>query len=151
MESFATVESLAAGWRDLTSDEQDIAEVLLGRASAYLAGLLRRDGIAVDISDRIQVINLETVTCNMVRRVMDAPDSGASSISQGIGSTNASVAFSNPDASLYLSKSDMLVLGLAGKSQYRPIHAHTWADDAPGDCCIREGGHWKPIAKLGCV
>jgi hypothetical protein len=151
MESFATVESLAAGWRDLGDSEQDIAEVLLGRASAYLAGLLRRDGIAVDISDRIQVINLETVTCNMVRRVMDAPTSGASSISQGIGSTNASVAFSNPDASLYLSKSDMLVLGLAGKSQYRSVQAHTWADDMSSDCCIREGGHWKPIAKLGCV
>lgn len=128
MEAFATVDSLAAGWRDLSESEQDIAEVLLGRASAYLAGLLRRDGIAVDISDRIQVINLETVTCNMVRRVMDAPDSGASSISQGIGSTNASVAFSNPDASLYLTKSDMIVLGLAKKSTFWSIPVRTNAD-----------------------
>ena len=128
MEAFATVDSLAAGWRDLSESEQDIAEVLLGRASAYLAGLLRRDGIAVDISDRIQVINLETVTCNMVRRVMDAPDSGASSITQGIGSTNATLAFSNPDASLYLTKSDMIVLGLAKKSTFWSIPVRTNAD-----------------------
>lgn len=128
MEAFATVESLAAGWRDLSESEQDIAEVLLGRASAYLAGLLRRDGIDVDISDRIQVINLETVTCNMVRRVMDAPTGGASSITQGIGSTNATLAFSNPDASLYLTKSDMIVLGLAKKSTFWSIPVHTNAD-----------------------
>ena len=128
MEAFATVDSLAAGWRDLSESEQDIAEVLLGRASAYLAGLLRRDGIAVDISDRIQVINLETVTCNMVRRVMDAPDSGASSITQGIGSTNATLAFSNPDASLYLTKSDMIVLEKKKKSTFWSIPVRTNAD-----------------------
>lgn len=129
METFATVEDLEAGWRNLSSDEEETAEILLQRASAYLASLMRRNGIVIDVADEIQTMNLTTVTCNMVRRVMDAPSGGASSITQGIGETNASVAFSNPDASLYLSKSDMLALGLAGKNKYRPIQAHTWADD----------------------
>lgn len=147
MKAFATVESLQEGWRTLTSDEEVIAQTLLVRASAYLVALLQRNNIEVDTSDDIQQINLETVCCNMIRRVMDAPTGGASSISQGIGATNASVSFSNPDASLYLSKSDMLALGLTGKSKYRSIEAHTWADDA----CFSESGTWTTIAKLGSV
>lgn len=147
MEAFATVQDLEAGWRILGSEEQEAAEILLKRASAYLASLLRRDGIDIDVADEIQVMNLETVTCNMVRRVIDAPIGGASSITQGIGETNASVSFSNPDASLYLSKSDMLALGLAGKNKYRSIQAHTWADD----CKPVESGVWTTIAKLGRV
>lgn len=129
MMTFATVESLQDGWRDLKSDEAAIAPTLLKRASAYLVALLRRNQIDVDVSDEIQLINLETATCGMVRRYLDAPMGGASSVTQGIGETNASVAFSNPDASLYLTKSDMLALGIAGKSKYRSIEAHTWADD----------------------
>ena len=147
MEAFATVEDLEAGWRNLSSDEEETAEILLQRASAYLASLMRRDGIVIDVADEIQTMNLATVTCNMVRRVMDAPSGGASSITQGIGETNASVSFSNPDASLYLSKSDMLALGLAGKNKYRSIQAHTWADDAR----LIERGTWTTIGKLGCV
>ena len=147
METFATVEDLEAGWRNLSSDEEETAEILLQRATAYLTSLLRRAGIVIDLADEIQATNLETVTCNMVRRVMDAPSGGASSITQGIGETNASVSFSNPDASLYLSKSDMLALGLAGKNKYRSIQAHTWADDAR----LIECGTWTTIARLGCV
>ena len=147
MEAFATVEDLEAGWRNLSSDEEETAEILLQRASAYLASLMRRDGIVIDVADEIQTMNLATVTCNMVRRVMDAPSGGASSITQGIGETNASVSFSNPDASLYLSKSDMLALGLAGKNKYRSIQAHTWADDVR----LIECGTWTTIGRLGCV
>ena len=147
MKAFATVDNLQNGWRTLDSGEYQTAQTLLTRASAYLAALLNRNHIDIDVGDVIQQINLATVTCNMVRRCMDAPTGGASSISQGIGSTNASVAFSNPDASLYLSKSDMQVLGLVGKSKYRSVDAHTWADDA----CIRESGTWTTIAKLGSV
>lgn len=147
MEAFATVEDLEAGWRNLSSDEEETAEILLQRASAYLTSLMRRDGIVIDVADEIQTMNLTTVTCNMVRRVMDAPSGGASSITQGIGETNASVSFSNPDASLYLSKSDMLALGLAGKNKYRSIQAHTWADDAS----FIECGTWTTIGRIGCV
>ena len=147
MEAFATVEELEAGWRNLSSDEEETAEILLQRATAYLTSLMRRAGIVIDMADEIQATNLETVTCNMVRRVMDAPSGGASSITQGIGETNASVSFSNPDASLYLSKSDMLALGLAGKNKYRSIQAHTWADDVR----LIERGTWTTIGKLGCV
>ena len=131
MQTFATVESLQSGWRTLTSDEETVAENLLKRATAYLISLFRSSDAEIDVADEVQLINLETVTCNMVRRVMDAPIGGASSITQGIGSTNASVAFSNPDASLYLTKSDMVVLGLAKKSTFWTIPARTNFD---GDC-----------------
>ena len=150
MEAFATVDSLQAGWRTLTSDELETAPALLQRATAYIISLLRRNEINIDVADEIQLINLETVTCNMVRRLLDAPLNGASSITQGIGEASASVAFSNPDASMYLSKSDMLALGIAGKSRYRAIEAHTWADDVR-TCEIAESGNWTTIAKLGCV
>lgn len=148
MMTFATVDSLQEGWRDLTSDESAIAQTLLKRASAYLVAILRRNHIDIDVADEVQLINLETATCGMVRRYLDAPLSGASSITQGIGETSASVAFSNPDASLYLTKSDMLALGIAGKSKYRAIEAHTWADDVKPIC---ESGTWTTIARLGRV
>ena len=127
MLTFAKVDALQAGWKLLNGDEIAVAEKLLTRASAYLATLLERSSVVIDTSDEIQAINLETVVCNMVRRVMDAPG-GMASVSQGIGSTNASVTFSNPDMSLYLSKADKVLLGI-GKSQYRSVEAHTWADD----------------------
>lgn len=127
MFTFAKVDALQAGWKVLDADEVAVAEKLLTRASAYLVTLMERAGVIIDTSNEIQTINLETVACNMVRRVMDAP-SGMASVSQGIGSTNASVTFSNPDMSLYLSKADRVLLGI-GKSKYRSIEAHTWADD----------------------
>lgn len=127
---FANVEDLQKGWRTLKDDEVEQAETLLRRASAQLVALMERKGVAIDISDEVQVINLETVTCNMVRRVLDSIG-GVQSVSQGIGATNASLTFANPDASIYLSKADRELLGLSGGSTYRSVSAHTWADDEP--------------------
>lgn len=128
----ATVDDLQSGWRELASDEVDIAETLLARASAKIVTLLNQHNIDIDMSDELQLVNLATVTCNMVKRVFMAPGNGVQSVTQGIGSTNATLAFLNADESLYLTKSDRETLGLSGgMNKYRAVHAHTWADEEP--------------------
>lgn len=136
MESFATVNDLQAGWRTLTEAESEVAATLLERATAQIVAMLERSGIKIDASNETQQTNLKTVNCNMVRRVMGQVGN-VSQMTQSIGSTSASVSFSNPDGSLYLSKGDRVLLGLAGKSRYRSIQAHTWADEwGRGECSI---------------
>lgn len=132
MQPLATIADLQKGWRDLSDDEALAANTLLERASAQLYTLLNNHGIAVDVSNEIQAINLCTVTCNMVRRVLDISAANVSQISQTIGSTTASMSFSNPDGSLYLTKADREMLGLVGKNRYRSIQAETWIDR---HCC----------------
>jgi hypothetical protein len=113
--AFATVEDLQAGWRTLTEAEQGVASTLLLRATAQLYGLLANDGIAVDPEDELQALNLQTVTCNMVRRSMaSAAVDGLSSMQQSIGSTSASVQVYNPDGAFFLSKMDKDILGISG-------------------------------------
>lgn len=134
----ATVDDLQSGWRELASDEVEIAETLLARASAKIVTLLNQHNIDIDTSDELQMLNLTTVTCNMVKRVFMAPGNGVQSVTQGIGSTNATLAFLNADESLYLTKSDRETLGLSGgMNKYRAVHARTWADDAP---VLSDGG-----------
>jgi len=135
MLTFATVEDLESGWRELTNEEQEIAQTLLERASAKILQAMRRHRVEIDVSDEVQTINLTAVTCNMVKRVFNAPGNGVQSISQGIGATSASMTLLNADESLYMSKSDRESLGLVGgMSRYRSIQASTYADEAPMFC-----------------
>lgn len=134
---FATVDDLQSGWRELDAEETMVADTLLERASAKIVTLLNQHHIQIDTSDEVQMVNLTAVTCNMVKRVFLTAGNGIQSVSQGIGATNASLTFLNPDESLYLTKSDRETLGLAGGvSKYRAIQAHNWADEAP---TIRSG------------
>ena len=129
---FATVDDLQDGWRELEPEEAAIANTLLERASAKIAMLLKQHNIPIDTSDDLQMVNLTAVTCNMVKRVFLSAGNGVQSISQGIGSTNASMTFLNADESLYLTKSDRETLGLGGgMNKYRAVQAHTWADEKP--------------------
>lgn len=117
LEPFATVEDLMDGWpnKTLNQSEQTAAETLLARASAYIATKLARAGIEIDASDELQATNLQTVTVNMVRRSMSSGDAdGFSQLSQTIGSTTASVSFTNPEGAFWLSASDKEILGLTG-------------------------------------
>jgi hypothetical protein len=115
MEAFATVDDLQAGWRTLKDAEQDVAETLLLRASAYLIMRLTRKHIEIDPDDEVQALNLQTVTCNLVRRAMvSAAADGIAQVQQSIGSTNASVQIYNPDGAFYLSKQDADLLGITG-------------------------------------
>ena len=132
MLTFASVEDLQDGWRELDADEAAIAETLLFRASAKVLKALNDHNVKIDASDEVQAVNLTAVTCNMVKRVFLSAGNGIQSISQGIGATNASLSFINADESLYLTKSDRETLGLAGgMNKYRAIQAHTWADETP--------------------
>lgn len=132
MLTFASVEDLQDGWRELDADEAAIAETLLVRASAKVLTVLNDHNVRIDASDEVQAINLTAVTCNMVKRVFLSAGNGIQSISQGIGATNASLSFINADESLYLTKSDRETLGIAGgMNKYRAIQAHTWADETP--------------------
>ena len=113
--AFATVENLEAGWRTLTESERGVASTLLLRATAQLYGLLANDGITIDPEDELQALNLQTVTCNMVRRAMSSGAvDGIESVQQTIGSTSASVRVYNPDGAFYLSKMDKDILGISG-------------------------------------
>jgi hypothetical protein len=131
MKPLATITDLQKGWRDLDDEESIAASTLIDRASAQLYTLFARHHMEVDASNEIQAINLTTVTCNMVRRVLDGAGN-VSQMAQTIGSTTASLSFSNPDGSLYLSKADRELLGLTGKNRYRSIEAHTRFDEC---CC----------------
>ena len=115
MEAFATVENLQAGWRTLKDAEQGVANTLLLRASAYLITKLTKRHVDIDPEDEVQALNLQTVTCNLVRRAMaSAAADGIAQVSQTIGSTNASVQIYNPDGAFYLSKQDADLLGITG-------------------------------------
>lgn len=129
MEAYATVEDLQAGWKTLDAAEQSVATTLLLRASAQLAALLASKGVEIDAEDEVQAQNLSTVTCNMVRRSMSGGGAGGlSSMSQTIGSTQASVQWANPDGAFYLSKMDRESLGIGGRSSGRTIHPSAYAD-----------------------
>lgn len=58
----------------------------------------------------------KAVACSVVSRAVNVPDcfAGATQYSQTAGSYNASVTFANPTADLWLGKSDLKRLGLAG-------------------------------------
>lgn len=58
----------------------------------------------------------KAVACSVVSRAVSVPDcfAGATQYSQTAGSYNASVTFANPTADLWLGKSDLRRLGLAG-------------------------------------
>lgn len=133
MEAYATVEDLEAGWKTLGEAEQDVAETLLLRASAQLAALLASKGVGIDPDDEVQALNLKTVTCNMVRRSMGSGGAdGMQSMSQTIGSTQASVQWANPDGAFYLSKTDKEALGISGRSIGRMIPAAIHQGDEAG-------------------
>ena len=123
MEAFASVDDLRAGGRTLDIDDE-AAAVLLQRASAHLAALMRRHGVEVDPDDEVQEINLKSVVCNMVfRAVANGSAEGIASVAQSIGSTNVSVSYRDPDGSFYLSRSDKDLLGISGRGGFRMLRA----------------------------
>ena len=117
MEAFATVDDLTEGWKELSEAEEARATVLLDRASAQLAGLLAKHGVAIDPSDRIQHMNLVSVTCNMVKRAMSNGYENVTSFAQSVGSTNISVNYRDSDGAFYISKSEREVLGITGRGR----------------------------------
>lgn len=115
MTAFATVTDLQAGWKTLTTAEQDVATTLLLRATATLTAILARRGVEIDATDDVQAENLKTVTCNMVRRSMSSGGAdGIAQVSQMVGSTSVTAQMSNPEGAFYLSRLDKELLGILG-------------------------------------
>lgn len=114
--AFATVSDVVARWRDLTSDEQDKAEVLIEDASVMLSAL-----VSVDPSDQQQAALLKRVCCSMVIRAMIASASdalGVSQVSASVGPFDQTAHFANPNGDLYLTRQERKILGVgAGKGR----------------------------------
>lgn len=114
-EPFATADDLAGRWRALTEAEQDRATVLLGDASAFVRAT------CAGIDDRITAGTLElavvvAVVCGMVKRAMLAGElgEGVGQQQQTAGPFGASMTFTNPTGSVYLTKADRRLLGCRG-------------------------------------
>lgn len=124
--AYADVSDLESRWRELSTDEQARAAVLLDDASAMLAQL-----VDVDETDEQQAALLKTVCCSMVTRTMSATESdsfGASNMSMTAGVYSQSWSYANPSGDMYLTRLEKKMLGIGG-NKYRSIQAHTWADD----------------------
>lgn len=119
--AFATVADLEARWRDLTTDEEAQAAVLLDDATAYLQAL-----VEVDTEDETQAANLKMVCCNMVKRAMTSAASDAFGVTDAtatMGPFTQRVAYANPSGDMYVLKSERILLGI-GAATFGSIRAH---------------------------
>lgn len=108
--AFADVSDLESRWRELSTEEEARANVLLGDASAILSAL-----VTVDNSDYEQSELLKMVCCDMVIRAMSATASDAFGVSQTsmtAGPYTQSFSYSNPSGDMYLTRLEKRLLGI---------------------------------------
>lgn len=108
--AFADVSDLESRWRELSTDEEARANVLLGDASAILSAL-----VTVDNSDYEQSELLKMVCCDMVIRAMSATSYDSFGLSQSsitAGPYTQSFSYSNPSGDMYLTKLEKRLLGI---------------------------------------
>ena len=128
---FATATDLAAVWRPLSTAEQTRANVLLTIASAIIREACPEvdDRLTAD-PPTLDAAIPKWVACQMARRVMSSgvntPD--ISQQSQAIGSVSASFTLANPSGDLYLTRSELRMLGCGQQRaatipMYRPRDA----------------------------
>lgn len=107
LDSFATPEDIAAGWRPLTPGEEARTEALLARASRIIRGDVPTvdQRIAAGLLDAALVAD---VTAAMVRRALKTPveQPAVSQIQESAGPFQASMRLANPDGDLYLTKAE---------------------------------------------
>lgn len=127
--AFADVSDIKARWRELSTDEQARAEVLIDDASVMLAQL-----VDIDESDAAQADVLKIVCCDMVIRSMSATESdtfGVAQTSMTAGPYTQSFSYSNPSGDMYLTKMERKLLGIGG-NKYRSIQAQNIYDELDG-------------------
>ena len=108
--AFADVSDLESRWRELSTEEEARANVLLGDASAMLSALVK-----VDSSDYEQSELLKMVCCDMVIRAMSATAAdtfGVSQTSMTAGPYTQSFSYSNPSGDMYLTRLEKRLLGI---------------------------------------
>ena len=108
--AFAEVSDIESRWRELSTDEQSRASVLIDDASAMLTAL-----VDVDTDDTEQAQLLKQVCCSMVIRAMSATEAdafGASQMSMTAGPYSQSWNYANPSGDMYLTKLEKRLLGI---------------------------------------
>lgn len=108
--AFALVSDIEARWRDLSTDEELRAGILIDDASAMLSSM-----VTVDAHDEQQAALLKTVCCSMVIRSMSASAAenyGVSQASMTAGAYTQSWTYSNPSGDMYLTKLEKKLLGI---------------------------------------
>lgn len=108
--AFADVSDLESRWRELSTEEEARANVLLGDASAMLSAL-----VDVDDEDDEQAALLNMVTCDMVIRAMSATSMDTYGVSQSAitaGPYTQSFSYSNPSGDMYLTRLEKRLLGI---------------------------------------
>ena len=98
------------------SDPKRVSALLSDACDMLLAAYEGRWGCYVAGAHQAFDRGYKAVACSVVSRAVSVPDAfaGATQYSQTAGSYNASVTFANPTADLWLGKSDLKRLGLAG-------------------------------------
>lgn len=114
MEPYATVDGLQKRWRVLSDVERERAEVLLADASVILATMCRDAHVAIDTSEELQALTVESIVCEMVKRAMLSPVDQApmSNFTQTAGSYSESGTYVNPTGDLYLTSTEKKRLGI---------------------------------------
>lgn len=113
MKTFATIKDLQSGWETIPPSKVERANTLLIRASAKIIQEFRDAGREIDLDDEVTAINLVTVCCDMVRRVLGTETSGDyASFSQTAGSYTEQITLANPSGNLYLSAEERRMLKL---------------------------------------
>lgn len=131
MDAFATVADYISRCGPIDDGDEGRVAALLEDASAYLRGAFRRQ-MGSDYAAGANATfdeNVKPVCVAMVARAVNAPGAmaGITQQSQTTGPYSASVTFANPTGDLYLGRSDLKRLGLAG-CRVRSIQAMTAAD-----------------------
>lgn len=119
--TYATVTDLAERWRPISTDEESLAETLLGDAALRIdrACPLPEDPAEDDLRARL------IVSCEMVKRAMVMPDNllGVTSYSDNTGPFQEQRTYGNPMGNLYLTKEDKRLLGCGGQVAFTvPMH-----------------------------
>lgn len=108
--AYAEVSDIESRWRELSTDEQSRASVLIDDASAMLTAL-----VDVDTDDDEQAQLLKQVCCSMVIRAMSATEAdafGASQMSMTAGPYTQSWNYANPSGDMYLTRLEKRLLGI---------------------------------------
>ena len=93
-----------------------VSALLLDACDMLLTAYEGRWGCYVEGAHQAFDRGYKAVACAVVSRAVNVPDcfAGATQYSQTAGAYNASVTFANPTSDLWLGKSDLKRLGLAG-------------------------------------
>lgn len=114
---FATADDLESRWHSLTADEKTKAGVHLADVSEWIR---ERSPVWQRLQDERPRL-LVKVTCDIVRRIMQADSSipgGVTQVNQSVGSFSEGYSFSAPTGDMYLRDDEKRLLGIGGQRAF---------------------------------